>query len=214
VKPLPSEILATLRAWKGALPGIPDTAEGMSMIAGLIWNMIGTRTHWEFLRDEAFPRMRRFSFPELRGIFCTRYQPADGIVEYATETPGFTAADLESEYHERERKENERRLLEYKRLAKLAPPAEPLRLPGLVLESDADGEVSIVPPAPIPRKSVLPERLAAVPRIPQADFDAAIAAAPQPTREDKRKREEEFRQQLLKSGWTPEEIEKHFRKTS
>ena len=34
---------------------------------------------------------------ELRGVYCTRFRPADGIEAYCTGTPNFTALDCEAE---------------------------------------------------------------------------------------------------------------------
>ena len=38
---------------------------------------------------------------ELRGVYCQKYTPADGITAWCIETPGFRALDAEATYLER-----------------------------------------------------------------------------------------------------------------
>jgi hypothetical protein len=52
------------------------------------------------------------SIAEFRGLFCTRFTPADGFANTCT-MPGFTTEDLENAFRAREAAENDRRLLSY-----------------------------------------------------------------------------------------------------
>lgn len=68
------------------------------------------------------------SIAQLRGLFCTRFAPADGFVNACT-VPGYTTEDLEHAFYARQAAENQRRLLAYraeaqKLLAGEAPPFE------------------------------------------------------------------------------------------
>jgi len=50
---------------------------------------------------------------ELRGIYCNRYKPADGIEADCAETSGFTPADNEMAYYENKANEEQRKLLKW-----------------------------------------------------------------------------------------------------
>ena len=60
---------------------------------------------------------------ELRGIYCTRFQPADGVEADVVGTRGFTAADNEAAYMETQARETAARIAEWKREATLLPEA-------------------------------------------------------------------------------------------
>lgn len=62
---------------------------------------------------------------ELRGVFCSRFTPVDGGEDTnCITTPGFTAADQESRYFEREADETAKRIAEWKKQAKALPASE------------------------------------------------------------------------------------------
>lgn len=64
---------------------------------------------------------------ELRGLYCSRYRPLDKI-EAVSGTIGFRCQDVaeqaEKEFFEREARESERKLAEYRKEAKQLPAAE------------------------------------------------------------------------------------------
>jgi hypothetical protein len=60
---------------------------------------------------------------ELRGLYCSRWQPDDGKYESCT-TPGYTPEDNEARYFESQARETAARIAEWKREAKELPPAE------------------------------------------------------------------------------------------
>ena len=132
MKPSYSDIDAVVTAASDlGIPNFPSTAEGKSLLMRFIWQMVSNEKQLHWLLDEAFPRMRRFSLPELRGIFCTRFRPADGIEDTAMETPGFMPADIEHRAHQIEAAETDARLARWKSdLKLLGEPAgkEPLAL--------------------------------------------------------------------------------------
>jgi hypothetical protein len=107
------------------LPFWPEAARAsvMRMLAELC-------PHREALRwlvNSTVKRVGKWPGPaELRGMLCTRYDPADGIESYAT-TPGFTADDAEMRYIEREQQARNGWLLSpAEALAQIAPPEAPL----------------------------------------------------------------------------------------
>jgi hypothetical protein len=61
---------------------------------------------------------------ELRGLYCSRFRPGDGIEADVMETPGHTAADNEAAYMEVQARDTAARIEQWKREAKLLPDAE------------------------------------------------------------------------------------------
>jgi hypothetical protein len=58
---------------------------------------------------------------ELRGIYCSRFKPADGIEADAMETPGFTPGDNETAYLMDRAADTDQQIEQWKREAKLLP---------------------------------------------------------------------------------------------
>lgn len=77
---------------------------------------------------------------ELRGLYCSKYRPLDKI-EAVSNTTGFrcqdVAAQAEKEFFEREARESDRKLAEYRREAKQLPAAEQEANATLLLEARA-----------------------------------------------------------------------------
>lgn len=74
------------------------------------------RLRW--LVDAAVSNMRTWTgLQELRGIYCSRFKPADGIEADCIETPGFRPDDNERAFLEAQGAEIERRRLEWQREA-------------------------------------------------------------------------------------------------
>ncbi len=110
------------------IPYFPTGDLGLEMVQRSIEQFVSTAEQLEWLTHVACNTMRAWSLPELRGIFCSRFPPADGIWASA-ETPGFTPdeamAASERAYLDRESKDYERKLLAWKEEAKLLGPGEP-----------------------------------------------------------------------------------------
>jgi hypothetical protein len=80
-----------------ALEFFPLEAIPRAEIGRLLMRMVGTPAQLEWLVNAMIDRVGTWKGPrELRAIFCTKYAPIDGIEAWA-ETPGFTAADSESQ---------------------------------------------------------------------------------------------------------------------
>lgn len=93
------------------LPGFPKTPAAKSVLMSFIWDLVGSTEQLQWLLEQAFPRMRQFSMPELRAIFCSRFRPADGIEpDLPAETPGFRTEDLERRAQEIEAADTNRKL--------------------------------------------------------------------------------------------------------
>src|SRR5436190_22021066 len=94
-------------AMKVTIPFFPEGVLGLRIVQRELGQMVSTVDQLEWLTIAACSTMRKFSLPELRGIFCSRFPPADGRFAWA-ETPGFAPEDAEAFYLERETKEYQR----------------------------------------------------------------------------------------------------------
>jgi hypothetical protein len=135
MKPTREDIAFALRAMQQTIDFFPSDPIALGVAHSCIEDMVSTREQLEWLTRTACRVMKRYSLPELRGIFCSRYAPADGLYT-AAETPGFTleesVSSAERTYHEMENRRTQAKLEEWKREAKLlgtVPQPEPLKLP-------------------------------------------------------------------------------------
>jgi hypothetical protein len=123
----------------------PQNELEQKLVANSIKKYVSTRGELLWLTETACEVMRWFSIPELRGIFCSRYKPADGVWVEA-KTPGFTYQDVmsagEKAYHEREALEEQRKLIQWKREMKLLTgsdePYHQILLPAPEIEAVAE----------------------------------------------------------------------------
>jgi hypothetical protein len=127
-----------------SIPFFPVGDLGLEVVQRSIESFVTTTEQLDWLTNTACNTMRKFSLPELRGIFCSRFAPADQMW-VAAETPGFTPDEAvsaaEQAYHEREQRDYERKLLEWKEEQKLLGPGslEPFEIPA--------GSIKPLPPA-------------------------------------------------------------------
>lgn len=74
----------------------PSDPVAHSELAKLFQRMVQREDQLEWLVDALIDHVGEWPGPrELRGIFCTRCRPADGIEEWAR-TPGFSPSDCEA----------------------------------------------------------------------------------------------------------------------
>lgn len=133
MKPEPvtcEQITAAVLTMAEMIPFAPQSRAGQLIVIKALESFVSTDQQLAWLTDTAVNHMRKFSLPELRGLFCTRWKPKDGISEYST-MPGFTAADLEGQYIERQAQETAALIEKWKSEKLLAPPGEvePFTLP-------------------------------------------------------------------------------------
>jgi hypothetical protein len=120
-KPTNAEITGAILVMAEAIPFFPQSELGQLIVIQALENFVSTVEQLEWLRDAAVCHMRRWSLPDLRGMFCTRWAPADGRHE-SCEIPGFTAADRDAALFRREAEETDRRIEGWKKEKQLAPP--------------------------------------------------------------------------------------------
>lgn len=146
------DVTRAIAVMKQTIPFFPQEVLGVQMVQRSIEDFVSTPEQLQWLTKVACNQMKRFSLPELRGIFCSRFAPADGMWVSA-ETPGFTPdealAASEQAYHDREAKEYERKLTEWKTEAKLlgSGTPEPFEIPAAAVKAL---------PAPKPEKPKIP----------------------------------------------------------
>jgi hypothetical protein len=82
-----------------AIPYFPKERGARLGIMRAMEKFVSGPLELRWLIDTAVGRMRGWSgVAELRGLYCTRFKPKDGIEERST-IPGFTEADSEEAYH-------------------------------------------------------------------------------------------------------------------
>src|SRR5258706_12940211 len=130
MKPTPEQLMSAVQSMTSMIPFFPKDDIGQKIITASLAKFVNTQDELEWLTVVACESIRDWDkgggLPELRGLFCTRFKPADGITQYCT-TPGYTATDLEAQFFAKEREQNEQRYEEFKRLA--GPDAEAFPLP-------------------------------------------------------------------------------------
>jgi hypothetical protein len=119
-------IINAVRAMS-SIPFFPKEEYAQRAIMTEIAKFADRPEHVEWLEHAAIRSMREWrGVAELRGMYCTRFKPADGIDEYCS-VPGFSANDCEAAYIDERSKQTERKMLEWKRELKLLgeAPSEP-----------------------------------------------------------------------------------------
>ena len=80
-----------------ALPYYPNEEYARAEISRLFLRMVESPKQLEWLITVLLDRCDRYpGIKEIRGVYCTRYKPLDGVEEYST-ISGFTPGDSESQ---------------------------------------------------------------------------------------------------------------------
>jgi hypothetical protein len=75
----------------------PAESIGRAMVMDLLARMVGTAEQLNWLTRTLIDRVGEWQGPaQLRGLFCTRFKPADGIEGPTCTIAGFTPADSET----------------------------------------------------------------------------------------------------------------------
>lgn len=132
MKPESTKFMEAVHTMAVLIPFFPKDEIAQRMIADQLERFINNQQELLWLTATACGSLRDWEraggLPELRGLFCTRFKPADGIVAYST-TPGYTASDLEARFFTQEREDNDRSLEEYKRERLTAPTEDQAAFP-------------------------------------------------------------------------------------
>lgn len=110
-------------AMSEVIPFFPKSHLAQRVIAAEVHKFVGSTEQLNWFAMSAMSKLAKYeSIPQLRAFYATRYDPADGQAP-TVDLPGFSAADLESRYAQRELEEQTRRFEEFRRLA-IAGPVE------------------------------------------------------------------------------------------
>jgi hypothetical protein len=83
----------------GGLAFFPTDEAAKAEIMRLLQRLVSTSEQLEWLCTTMLDRVGTWRGPvELRGVFCTKFKPADGIEANCLQTAGFTAMDSEAAY--------------------------------------------------------------------------------------------------------------------
>lgn len=92
-KPTDVEILAALATMRLSIAFVPAEPAATAIIVLSLGNMVGTKVELDWLTYIACNVMSKWSLAELRGLFCTRYTPRDGVYVECT-LPGHTPMEV------------------------------------------------------------------------------------------------------------------------
>jgi hypothetical protein len=135
VKPTIGEVERYMAAVSRVVPFFPQDDIAVKLISAAVFKFVGTLPQLEWFAAACVDRLGKYDgVPALRALFCSRYNPADGVAPMV-DVEGLEAEALENEYQKRVMEENERRMESYRREALLAPPED--REPFLLPESQA-----------------------------------------------------------------------------
>lgn len=142
MRPTMENFLDAIESMGAIIPFFPAERKARALLAQILFSFVNTKEELGWLVLEACQRLRDWDkaggVVELRGIFCTRFNPRDGRISDCT-TPGMSTDEAESRYLVREMEENQRRFEGYQIAALAAPEKDrqpfPLleakRIPGL-----------------------------------------------------------------------------------
>jgi hypothetical protein len=127
MKPTEAQIFDAAESFE-ALKFFPAGSTAVKrVVMELLDGMVATEEQLKWLMDALINRVGEWHGPaQLRALFNTRFRPADGIEGGVCEVAGFTPADCERDFFERQSEETDRMLAAAKREQKLLGPTEPL----------------------------------------------------------------------------------------
>jgi hypothetical protein len=80
-----------------SIPFYPTTTGGKLAVMKVLRSMVSTKQQLNWLTFTMVNKAGRWKgCGELRGVFCSRFKPADGIEADCAETAGFTPGELEA----------------------------------------------------------------------------------------------------------------------
>jgi hypothetical protein len=81
-----------------SVPMFPSVSGAQREVMRVLYRMVGTPAQLDWLVTTAVDHLDQWrGAVELRGIFCTKFAPADGVEAISKFTTGFTPADCETE---------------------------------------------------------------------------------------------------------------------
>lgn len=181
MKPSREQVLQAVVSIGEIIPFFPKGSLSDDLIVECLLEFIGDERQLEWFANAAVRRLSKYEgIPQLRRLFCIKYQPADGIQPIFDDPAEFAAQEsmLEAQYRMREMEENDRRLAEYRRQAALAPPEdrEPLLLPEPKMIPTATTAVVLHQPRETRSLRELEAEVAALPKSPVRSEEERLRA--------------------------------------
>src|SRR5258708_4599346 len=109
MKPTDEKFVEAVHAMGLLIPFFPQDDIAQAIIAKYLSVFVNTEAELQWLTAAACGGIRDWErsggLPELRGLFCTQFKPADGVTAYCT-TPGYRASDLEARFFAQELEDN------------------------------------------------------------------------------------------------------------
>lgn len=129
MKPTERQIFEAAESFE-ALKFFPaGSASAKEVVMKLLDKMVATQEQLAWLMDMQINRVGVWEGPaQVRALFCTRFRPVDGTEGEICTLPGFTPAECEAAFYERQAAETDRMLAAAKNEQKLLGPPEPLML--------------------------------------------------------------------------------------
>jgi len=96
MKPTPEQLTAAVYEMASVIPYFPRDSGGQALVMRELAKFVTNGYELRWLVDTAAGAMRGWKgLPELRGLYCTRFKPADGREEDCR-LPGFTPEESET----------------------------------------------------------------------------------------------------------------------
>ncbi len=122
------EVLARVKLMRAVIPFFPVEETALTAIVMSVESMVESIEALDWLTRIAINVMTKWSLAELRGLYCTRYKPKDGIFVECS-IPGFKPAEIRAQseraYIERQSQEAAKEIAEWKKQRFIAGPEDP-----------------------------------------------------------------------------------------
>ncbi len=93
---LDTKILAGALEEMAAIPYFPESISARSAIGRQLEKFVSDEAKLRWLVTKAIEVMPKWTgIPEMRGLYCTRFKPADGVEAYCS-LPGYRAENCEA----------------------------------------------------------------------------------------------------------------------
>lgn len=98
MKPTAEQLTAAVHEMASVIPYFPRDSAGQALVMRELAKFITHGYELRWLVDTAAAAMREWKgLPELRGLYCTRFKPADGREENCN-LPGYTPEESEARF--------------------------------------------------------------------------------------------------------------------
>ncbi len=98
MKPTAEQLTAAVHEMASVIPYFPRDSAGQALVMRELARFVSNAHELRWLVDSAASAMREWKgLPDLRGLYCTRFKPADGREEHCG-LPGYTPEESEARF--------------------------------------------------------------------------------------------------------------------